>query len=92
MSAKNEEEEKRQDKDPDYEKIDLRQFRVPVWCPMCNGPMKGKSTSAYYSFGVCVTCFIMFVDGREEKWKSGWRPSDEQVAAYIKQMQNKDED
>jgi len=25
-------------------------------------------------FDCCYECYIQFVDGREERWKSGWRP------------------
>ena len=44
--------------------------------------MKGKSTSTYYDYGVCVNCFIQFIEGRETRWKSGWRPSQEQLEAF----------
>lgn len=57
-------------------------YRVPTFCPLCQGMMKGKSTSSYYDFGVCVTCAIFFVEGREQRWKDGWRPSEEEVSAY----------
>lgn len=29
-----------------------------------------------------MTCFIEFIDGREERWTSGWRPSIEEMQAY----------
>jgi hypothetical protein len=54
-------------------------LRVPVWCPLCSGLMKGRSTLTFYDWGVCVGCHIEFVDGREERWKEGWRPSKEEV-------------
>lgn len=45
--------------------------------------MKGsKSTKSFYDFGVCVNCFIQFIDGREQRWKDGWRPSPEELSAY----------
>lgn len=44
--------------------------------------MKGKSTGTYLKHGVCVSCSIQFVEGREERWKGGWRPSPEQLKAY----------
>lgn len=57
-------------------------FRVPTWCPICEGLMKGKSTGTYYSFGCCVNCFIEFVEQREDRWKSGWRPDKDDIARY----------
>ena len=66
----------------DDDKIDLRQYRVPVWCPNCSGPMKGRSTVTYYKYGVCQTCWVEFIDGRESRWESGWRPSEEDMKAF----------
>lgn len=48
--------------------------------------MKGKSTSTFYDHGVCMNCFIMFIDGRVEKWKSGWRPDEKQLEAHKEAM------
>lgn len=48
--------------------------RVPVWCPICQGLMKGKSTSTWYDWQCCIMCFINYIEGREARWKSGWRP------------------
>lgn len=63
--------------------MNTENLRVPSFCPMCNLVMKGKSTYTYYDHGVCINCFIHFIEGREEKWKSGWRPSEEQLKAYL---------
>jgi hypothetical protein len=48
--------------------------------------MKGKSTQTYYKFGVCVNCFIAFIEHREERWISGWRPSSEEIKAFVDQV------
>jgi len=54
--------------------------RVPAWCPICERVMRSsKSTTMYFRYGCCVDCFINFVEDREEKWKSGWRPDEIQV-------------
>ncbi len=66
---------------------ETRKLRVPTFCPQCSGLMKGKSTNTYYNHGVCVDCFIEFVDGRELRWKSGWRPSQEQLDAFKERME-----
>lgn len=56
-------------------------LRVPIFCPVCSNLMKGRSTSTYYDYGACVNCFIYFIEGREERWKSGWRPSMGEILA-----------
>lgn len=58
-------------------------MRVPAWCPLCSGLMKGRSTHTWFDFGVCVHCYIQFVEHREERWRSGWRPSQDEVSAYV---------
>ena len=61
-------------------------LRVPVWCPVCQSLMKGKSTNTFYSWGCCVHCHIQFVESREERWKSGWRPSTEEIEKLIEEL------
>jgi len=58
---------------------ELQKFRVPGFCPICDGMMKGKSTNSYYDWKCCVMCFISFIEGREQRWKDGWRPSPEDI-------------
>lgn len=66
------------------------ELRVPAWCPVCTRLMKGsKSNNSYYSYKCCSDCFIAFVDGREEKWKNGDRPSPERLEAYYKKLDSK---
>lgn len=63
--------------------------RTPTWCPICNLVMKGGSAGddkTYFKFGCCRYCYVEFVEHREEKWLSGWRPSPEQVARMIEKM------
>lgn len=44
--------------------------------------MKGRSTGSFYKYGCCVNCEIEFIEGREQRWLGGWRPTAEQVNAY----------
>jgi len=45
--------------------------------------MKGsKSNYTFYDYGCCVNCFIEFIEGREQRWKDGWRPSPEEIRAF----------
>lgn len=63
---------------------DMKDLRVPSFCPLCERIMKGsKSNSTYYDWGCCSDCFIEFVEGREEKWKGGFRPSKEQIDRFV---------
>jgi hypothetical protein len=50
--------------------------------------MKGKSTNSFYDWGVCVMCFINFVEHREDRWKSGWRPTQEQIQEAEKESES----
>lgn len=60
-------------------RVDLR---VPAFCPICEEFMKGnQSTRTYYDWGCCMHCHIEFVEDREERWRSGWRPSAEEIGA-----------
>ncbi len=45
-------------------------------CPTCN-TYSFKSVDDLYmtKFGCCNKCYIQWVEGREERWKSGWRPN-----------------
>ena len=45
-------------------------------CPTCN-TYSFKSVDDLYmtKFGCCNKCYIQWVEGREERWKKGWRPN-----------------
>lgn len=49
---------------------------IPRVCPTC-GEYSMKSTDDIYmvKFDCCFKCYIQYVEGREERWKTGWRPS-----------------
>ena len=45
-------------------------------CPSCGVYSFDKKDDLYMGrFGCCLKCYIKFVEGREERWESGWRPS-----------------
>lgn len=58
-------------------------LRVPIFCPICSGLMKGnKSTYSFYSYNCCYDCVIFWLEDRPEaikRWKDGWRPSVEEI-------------
>jgi len=45
-------------------------------CPVCN-TYSFKSVDDLYmtKFECCFKCYIQWIEGREERWKSGWRPN-----------------
>ena len=47
-------------------------------CPTCSAySFKSKDDVYMNKYGCCFDCFIQYVDGREERWQSGWRPQGE---------------
>jgi len=45
-------------------------------CPTCS-TYSFKSVDDLYmtKFDCCLKCYIQWVEGREERWKKGWRPN-----------------
>lgn len=63
---------------------DMSSLRVPSFCPICGRVMRGSyATRTYYDFGCCDVCHVEFIEGREERWKSGWRPDADQVSRVV---------
>ena len=47
-------------------------------CPVCSTYSFDKKDDLYMSkFECCFKCYIDDVEGREDRWKSGWRPNKE---------------
>lgn len=62
-------------------------IRTPMWCPICEHVLKGGSAGddkSYFKWGCCRLCFIEFVEDREERWASGWRPSEDDLFRFLK--------
>ena len=48
-------------------------------CPTCSTYSFDKGDDFYmHKYECCQDCFIQYVDGREERWQSGWRPNKEE--------------
>ncbi len=44
-------------------------------CPVCETFSFSPRDDAYMNkYDCCYNCYIQWVDGREERWKTGWRP------------------
>ena len=47
-------------------------------CPVCNIYSFKSSDDVYMSkFQCCEKCYIKWVEGREKRWLTGWRPNNE---------------
>tara|TARA_B100001094_G_scaffold21974_1_gene18614 strand:+ start:405 stop:773 length:369 start_codon:yes stop_codon:yes gene_type:complete len=45
-------------------------------CPVCNSYSFSARDDLYMvKFECCFECYTQYVEGREERWKSGWRPN-----------------
>ena len=45
-------------------------------CPVCNAYSLSTQDDMYMTkFECCFSCYIQYIEGREERWKSGWRPN-----------------
>ena len=45
-------------------------------CPVCEKySMESKDNLYMTKFDCCYECYIKYVEGREQRWKTGWRPN-----------------
>lgn len=48
-------------------------------CDTCSTYSFDKGDDFYmHKYDCCQNCFIQYVEGREERWQSGWRPTKEE--------------
>ena len=67
------------------EKIDINGIKVAKkllnreslkCCPVCGSfPKKSMDDVCLLKYECCSKCYIQYVEGREERWTEGWRPS-----------------
>lgn len=44
-------------------------------CPVCSSYSFSADDDVYMTkYQCCFNCYIQYVEGREERWNSGWRP------------------
>lgn len=52
----------------------------PIFCPVCDFIMKSfYDDEAYRKFSCCDACASSWAYPHSDKWKSGWRPTKEEV-------------
>ena len=66
------------------EKVDINGIKVSKkllnreslrCCPVCGSyPKKSMDDVCLTKFECCNTCYLQYVEGREERWLEGWRP------------------
>ena len=45
-------------------------------CPVCGSySFSGQDDLYMTKFQCCFECYVQYVEGREERWKTGWRPN-----------------
>jgi hypothetical protein len=57
----------------------LRSVEKNKSCPVCNVYSIDVKDDLYFNrFECCYQCYVKYVEDREERWKTGWRPSAEE--------------
>ena len=52
----------------------------PDSCPVCEKFFLSPKDEVYIKkYDGCYECYINFIEGREKRWQSGWRPDKESV-------------
>ena len=50
--------------------------KVERTCPVCDSYSFSSRDDLYMTkFDCCFECYVQYIEGREERWKSGWRPN-----------------
>lgn len=50
--------------------------KVDRTCPVCGSYSFSQQDDLYMTkFECCFNCYIQYIEGREERWKTGWRPN-----------------
>ena len=45
-------------------------------CPVCESYSFSTIDDVYMTkFSCCFECYVQYIEGREERWKTGWRPN-----------------
>lgn len=61
---------------------------VPISCPLCRFLMRSRDDElSYFEFECCYFCAMRWAHPRREIWKSGWRPSQDEINAVIADRQ-----
>ena len=54
--------------------------KIKRGCPICDIYSFDLKDDLYMNkYSCCWVCFMEFVEGREDRWKEGWRPDSDEV-------------
>lgn len=57
-----------------------RDDAMPLFCCICDSIMRTSlDEEAYEKFNCCDSCATYWAYPRKDEWKSGWRPSEEEI-------------
>jgi hypothetical protein len=78
---------KNQKQEEDFDKKEVNGVFIPKKllnsdsnrsCPVCSVYTTKSQDDLYFTkFSCCFKCYIQWIEGREERWKTGWRPNNE---------------
>jgi hypothetical protein len=55
--------------------VDKKTSETSRTCPVCGKfSLKQKNELYMQKFQACFECYIKYIENREERWNSGWRP------------------
>jgi hypothetical protein len=76
--------QRRDSKEQFEERVEVEGFFIPKKllnkdsnreCPVCEVYSYTKRDDIYMlKFQCCESCFVQHIEGREDRWKKGWRP------------------
>ena len=57
---------------------------MPFFCSICEFPHDLNRDWQYFEkFEMCQECAMTLVEARQNEWKLGWRPSQNQIDMYV---------
>ena len=57
--------------------------KVPLDCPVCELTIRDQEDiMSYTTHECCSECKMVWAEPNYDKWKEGWRPTDEKISKY----------
>lgn len=54
-------------------------------CPVCKTYSFSRKDDLYMNrFSACYYCYVDLIEGREQRWKDGWRPDSEHLSICLR--------
>jgi len=66
-----------------------REEPIPLWCPVCMLLMRSSDDAQYFRTKKCCSrCGMKWADPNMNRWKTGWRPSHDEIDEEVKLRQS----